>query len=73
MTDPKSHYQDLPDVLTVDEAAAYLRLARSSVYQAVRERVIPSVRIGRRVVIPKRALARLLEPETREGGEERNL
>jgi excisionase family DNA binding protein len=54
---------DLPDVLTVPEAARFLRIGRNSVYEAVRRHELPSVRIGRRLLIPKAALQRLLEEQ----------
>jgi excisionase family DNA binding protein len=57
----------LPDVLTVDEVASVLRIGRSSVYEAIRHREIRAVRIGRRVLIPKTAIQRMLDapdPET---------
>lgn len=52
---------ELPDVLTVDEVASVLRVARSSVYESVRDGSIPALHIRRRVVIPKQAVSRLLE------------
>lgn len=52
---------DLPDVLTVAETAKFLRLGRNSVYDAVRRQELPSVRIGRRLLIPKPALQRFLD------------
>ena len=61
-------YDKLPDVLNVDEVAEFLRLGRSSVYEAIRQREIPSVRIGKRILISKRALRRIVEPQ---GEEER--
>ncbi len=52
---------DLPDVLTVAETAKFLRLGRNTVYEAVRRHELPSVRIGRRLLIPKHALQKLLD------------
>lgn len=46
--------------LTVDEAAQVLGLSRNSCYQAVETRAIPSLRIGKRILIPRFALERLL-------------
>jgi excisionase family DNA binding protein len=40
--------------LTVEEAAALLGISRNSAYEAVRRGEIPSVRIGGRIVIPRR-------------------
>lgn len=47
-------------VLTVEEAAEALRISRSAAYAAVRSGVIPSLRVGRRLLVPAAGLARLL-------------
>ncbi len=59
-------FAELPDILTVDEAADYLRLGRSSVYDAIKQRIIPGVRIGRRILVPKAGLHHLMDGNTRE-------
>jgi excisionase family DNA binding protein len=46
--------------MTVDEAAARLGINRSTAYEAVRRGAIPSIRIGRRVLVPVTALEQLL-------------
>jgi excisionase family DNA binding protein len=46
--------------LTVEEAAATLGISRAFAYEAVRRGEIPSIRIGRRVLVPHAALNRLL-------------
>lgn len=51
---------DLPLVLTVEEAARALRISRGSAYEAVRTGEIPSIRIGRRVLVPRQMLLTLL-------------
>lgn len=48
-------------VLTVKQARLQLGLSRSLMYEAVRTRQIPSIRIGRRILIPRAALEKLLE------------
>jgi excisionase family DNA binding protein len=50
----------LPEVLTVREAAAILRVGRNQLYQAVARGEIRAVRIGRTIRIPKTALLDLL-------------
>ena len=45
---------------TVEEAGALLGLGRSGAYEAVRRGDIPTIRIGRRLLIPKIALDRML-------------
>lgn len=47
--------------LTVEEAATVLGISRGLAYEMVRLGKIPSIRLGRRLVIPQRALERLLE------------
>jgi excisionase family DNA binding protein len=46
--------------VTVPEAAQLLGVSRMTAYAAVREGSIPSLRIGRRVLVPRVALERLL-------------
>jgi len=48
-------------VLSVAEAARALDLSRVTAYQLVREGAIPSVRLGRRLLVPRKALLALLE------------
>ena len=36
-----------PDVLTIDEAARYLRISKSSLYKLAQERKIPCQKVGR--------------------------
>jgi excisionase family DNA binding protein len=50
----------LPEVLTVREAAAVLRIGRNQLYQAVERGQLRAVRIGRSIRIPKQALLDLL-------------
>ena len=44
------------DVLTVEEAAERLRLSRGKCYEAVRQGLIPAIRIGRMIRISRAAL-----------------
>ena len=48
-------------VYSVAEAGKRLGLSRGLMYEAIRTGQIPSVRIGRRILIPCAALDRLLE------------
>lgn len=51
----------LNPVLTVDEAAVYLRISRSLAFAALRDGTLPSLRIGRRILVPRRQLDALLD------------
>ena len=47
--------------LTIDETAERLGIGRSSAYQAAKAGQIPTIRIGRRLLVPVAALERLLD------------
>lgn len=50
--------------ISVDEAARILGISRNLAYEAVRRGDIPSIRVGqKRILIPVRALERLLDGE----------
>ena len=46
--------------ISVEEAAKRLGLSRGLTYEAVRRGEIPSIRIGRRILVPRVALEQLL-------------
>lgn len=54
---------DLPDGLTVREAAQVLRIAPVSVYLAIQHGQLFAVKLGRRLVVPRSEVARLLQVE----------
>jgi excisionase family DNA binding protein len=47
--------------ITVPEAAEMLGISRNFAYELVKQGVIPSIRLGNRIVIPKIALDKKLE------------
>jgi len=51
-----------PAVLTVLEVAKILRIGKISAYQAIERGDLPSIRIGRRILIPRAAFEQLLRP-----------
>jgi excisionase family DNA binding protein len=53
-------------VKTLDEVASLLRISRGSAYEAAKRKEIPTIRIGRRLLVPCDALERLLSGDTDE-------
>ena len=51
---------DKPLALTVSEVSRLLNLSRGSTYEAIRRGEIPHIRIGRRILISKKAFERFL-------------
>lgn len=47
-------------VMTVSEAAAVLRISRNAAYAAVKRGEIASIKIGRRILIPRPGIEKLL-------------
>jgi excisionase family DNA binding protein len=54
-----SRLEDLPPFLTVLEAAAVLRLGKTATYDAITRGEIPSVRFGKKLRVPRGAIAHL--------------
>ena len=52
--------------LTVEEAARLLGISRALGYELVARGQLPSVRLGRRIVVPRRALDALLDAASQE-------
>ena len=48
-------------VLTVPEIAAVLGISRSLAYELVGRGDLPSIRLGRRIVVPRRAIEEMLD------------
>ena len=46
--------------ISVEEAAEILGISRAFAYKLVKKDELPIVRLGRRVVVPRRALERML-------------
>lgn len=46
--------------MAMNEAARYLGIGRSKLYELVRTKEMPSIRIGRRILIPTRAIEEYL-------------
>ena len=57
--DRRTPLEELPEFLSPEEFRAYLGLSRSTVYDLLRRREIPSRRFGRCIRIPKSALEKV--------------
>jgi excisionase family DNA binding protein len=49
-------------VYTVEEAGELLGIVRSKAYEAANNGELPVIRIGKRILVPKAALDRMLNP-----------
>jgi excisionase family DNA binding protein len=54
--------------MTVEEAAALLGVSRGLAYELVRRGEIPSLRLGRRLVVPRRRLVAMVDGDGRGPG-----
>ena len=51
-----------PRTVTVTQAARILGISRGSAYEAVKTGELPVIRIGKRLLVSRAALERMLEP-----------
>ena len=54
--------------LSIEEAAALLGISRALAYDLVRRGELPQLRLGRRIVVPRRALENLIDDGTEPNG-----
>lgn len=59
-------YDKLPLLLNVKQLADLLGVSDSSVYELIQEDGFPSLRIGKRIVIPKEELREWISARTKE-------
>ena len=52
---------DARTTLTIEEVAEILGLSRSSAYEAANKGDLPTIRVGRRLIVPRHALERMLD------------
>lgn len=55
--------EDLPDAMSVTEAAKFLGVSKNGAYEAIRRGEIPGIKIGSRFIVPKAAFIKLLAGE----------
>ena len=65
---PQVHGVDAALTLTVTEAATMLGISRGLAYEMVRQERLPSLRLGRRVLVPRQALTAFLNEQRPPGG-----
>jgi excisionase family DNA binding protein len=65
---PRAAKRVAVDTVSVEDVAVRLGIGRHQAYEAVRAGTIPSLRIGRRWLIPRAALERLLSGGARLNG-----
>ena len=62
--DAQQAFDELPLLLTVEQARPFLKpLGRNGIYSAAKRAEIPHIVVGRRLLIPREGLRRLLEGE----------
>ena len=62
-----SDQNDEPLTLTIPEVAKLLRVSRGTAYEAAKTGTLPTIRFGRTIRVPRRALQRLLDGQDDDG------
>ena len=63
MVMPQTPLEDLPQFLTVEEWRTFMRLGRSSAYDLVCRGVVPAIKWGRVLRIPREAIWKCLNQD----------
>lgn len=66
-TRTSTRIRQVPITYTVDEAAEMLSISRAHAYRCIKAGTLPSLRFGRRIVVPARAIDALLAKAGRTG------
>lgn len=57
----QTELRHLPEFLTAEEFFKLMRIGRNTGYEALRRGDFPSIRVGRRLLIPRAAIERLVQ------------
>ena len=60
-------YDELPLLLNVKQVASLLGISDSGAYELIQEDDFPSLRIGKRIVVPKEELRKWISNHTKGG------
>ena len=61
-------YEDLPLFLNVNDLSSAIGIAPSSCYELMHEKGFPSVRIGKRFIVPREDLKRWMDEQVAKRG-----
>ena len=59
-----NNYERLPDVLNADQLAATLGISRAGAYQLLHSENFPTLRVGKRLLVPKDRFVEWIEQNT---------
>ena len=62
-------YDELPLVLSVQQLVAFMGVSESSIYELIQEDDLPSLRIRKRIVVPKEELRKWITAHTKGASE----
>ena len=63
MTNTINNYRDLPLTLRADDIAAVLGISRAGAYNLMNSKGFPTIRIGRRMVVPRDKFVEWMEQQ----------
>lgn len=68
MTDEIISYEQLPLTLKADQVAAVLGISRANAYTLLRREDFPTLRIGKRMLVPRDRFIQWIEENTQKQG-----
>ena len=63
-----TNYDELPLLLSVKQLVDLMGVSDSTIYELIQETEFPSLRLGKRIVVPKEELRKWISANTKGGG-----
>jgi excisionase family DNA binding protein len=60
---PQKHFEEADEILTIDEAAAFLKIKKRTLYDCVQRKTIPHLRAGKLIRFSKRTLLNWMQEQ----------
>ena len=65
----QTNFPNIPNCLTADDVQAILKISRAGVYTLMHREDFPTIRIGKRMLVPEDKFVQWLDEQSRRGGE----
>ena len=65
----QTNFPNIPNCLTADDIQAILKISRAGVYTLMHRVAFPTIRIGKRMLVPEDKFVQWLDEQSQRGGD----
>lgn len=65
----QTNFPNIPNCLTADDIQAILKISRAGVYTLMHREDFPTIRIGKRMLVPEDKFVQWLDEQSQRGGD----